>query len=99
MEHQVLKRGDVGYPTRLSDRIGIDAPALSWHGPLRLLDRFTIAVAASDLIPAQAVMATHQVLFTVREYAVNYIGGWHSVMETEIFRIALDRKTDASGAR
>lgn len=68
---------------------------LSYHGPLKLLDRFTLAVAASDLIPAQAMLATNQLLFTIREFGLNYIGGWHSVMETEIFRIALDRRNNS----
>ncbi len=37
-------------------------------------------------------MATNQLLFTIREYDLNFIGGWHSVMETEIFRLGLFRK-------
>ncbi|MBI3575674.1 MAG: hypothetical protein HY083_08500 [Gammaproteobacteria bacterium] len=94
MEYQVLKPGDHGYPKRLTERLGADAPVLYYHGPLKLLDRFTLAVAASDLIPAQAMMAANQLLFTLRDYGINYIGGWHSVMETEIFRLALYRKND-----
>ncbi len=94
MEHQVLKPGGHGYPKRLTERLGADAPVLYYHGPLKLLDRFTLAVAASDLIPAQAMMAANQLLFTIRDYGINYIGGWHSVMETEIFRLALYRKND-----
>lgn len=94
MEYQVLKPGDHGYPKRLTERLGADAPVLYYHGPLELLDRFTLAVAASDLIPAQAMMAANQLLFTLRDYGINYIGGWHSVMETEIFRLALYRKND-----
>lgn len=94
MEYQVLKSGDHGYPKRLTERLGADAPVLYYHGPLKLLDRFTLAVAASDLIPAQAMMAANQLLFTIREYGINYIGGWHSVMETEIFRLALYRRND-----
>ena len=99
MEYQVLKPGEVGYPSRLIQRLGPEAPVLWYHGPLKLLDRFTIAVAASDLIPAQAMLAANQLLFTIREYSLNYIGGWHSVMETEIFRIALDRRNDAQGIK
>lgn len=95
MEHQVLKPGEAGYPRRLSERLGPEAPVLWYYGPLKLLDRFTVAVAASDSIPAQAMLATNQLLFTIREYGLNYIGGWHSVMETEIFRIALDCRNDS----
>lgn len=94
MEYQVLKPGDPAYPRRLIERLGGEAPTLYYHGPLKLLNRFTLAVAASDLIPAQAMMAANQLLFTIREYGINYIGGWHSVMETEIFRLALYRKND-----
>ena len=72
---------------------------LSYRGPLTLLDRFAIAVVASDLIPAQAMLATNQLLLTVQEYSLTYIGGWHSVMETEIFRIALDRRNDSHQIR
>lgn len=99
MEYQVLKPGERGYPSRLVERLGTEAPPLWYQGPLKLLDRFTIAVAASDLIPAQAMLATNQLMFTIRDYGLNYIGGWHSVMETEIFRIALDRKSDRHGTR
>ena len=81
------------------ERFGPDAPALSYRGPLTLLDRFAIAVVASDLIPAQAMLATNQLLLTVQEYSLTYIGGWHSVMETEIFRIALDRRNDSRQIR
>lgn len=58
-----------------------------------------MAVAASDSIPAQAIFAANQLLFTIREFGLNFVGGWHSVMETEVFRIALDRKTDPEGTR
>lgn len=99
MEYQILKPGEASYPSRLIERLGPEAPVLWHYGPLKLLDRFTIAVAASDLIPAQAMLATNQLLFTIREYGLNYIGGWHSVMETEIFRIALDRRNDSHGIK
>ncbi len=99
MEYQVLKPGDPAYPKRLAERLGPEAPTLFHHGPLQLLERFTLAVAASDLIPAQAMLASNQLLFTVREYGLNYIGGWHSVMETEIFRIALDLRNDSRRIR
>lgn len=100
MEYRILKPGEAGYPNRIVKRAGPEAaPTIWYHGPLKLLDRFTIAVAASDLIPAQAMFATNQLLFTIREYGLNYIGGWHSVMETEIFRIALDCRKDAHGIK
>lgn len=51
-----------------------------------------MAVISADSISGLAMMETNQVLFTVREYEMNYIGSWHSVMETEIFRLGLFRK-------
>lgn len=45
------------------------------------------------------MVATWDMLFTIREFGLNYIGGWHAVMETEIFRLALDRKTDKQYTR
>lgn len=93
MEHQVLTPADAAYPSKLSSRLGADAPgALYYAGSLSKLDRFTMAVLAADSIPASAVLEGNQLLFTLREYDMNYVGSWHSVMETEIFRLGLFRK-------
>ncbi|MDI6755893.1 MAG: hypothetical protein QME78_16060 [Thermodesulfobacteriota bacterium] len=51
-----------------------------------------MAVISADSISGLALMSTNQLLFTIREYDLNLIGGWHSVMETEIFRLGLFRK-------
>ncbi|MBN1833984.1 MAG: hypothetical protein JW896_17920 [Deltaproteobacteria bacterium] len=51
-----------------------------------------MAVISADSITGLALMAANQLLFTIREYDLNFIGGWHSVMETEIFRLGLFRK-------
>lgn len=93
MEYRVLKKGEKGYPSRLYERLGESAPEnLYYHGALGILDQFTMAVFSADSIPALAMMAANQLLFTIREYEVNLIGSWHSVMETEIFRLGLFRK-------
>jgi len=93
MEYQAVKPGDPDYPSRLSSRFGRDAPeALYYSGPLSNLRRFTMAVLSADSIPASAMIEANQLLFTLREYEMNYIGSWHSVMETEIFRLGLFRK-------
>lgn len=93
MDYQVLKKDSPGYPKRLLERLGSEAlTELYYHGPLSHLKHFTMAVISSDSISGLAMMAANQVLFTIREYAMNYIGGWHSVMETEIFRLGLFRK-------
>ena len=92
MEHQVIERTDPQYPAKLRERLGDDAPErLCCCGPLNLLDRFGMSVICSDKSGGLALMETNQVLFTVREYDLNYIGGWYSVIETEIFRLGLYR--------
>lgn len=92
MEYQVLKPGDASYSARLSERLGKEAPVLYYNGPLEFLSRWTLAVISSDSIGGLGMLAANQLLFTIREYDLNYIGGWHSVMETEIFRLGLFRK-------
>ena len=93
MEYQVLTLSDQGYPKRLLERLGNAAPKeLYYWGPLDYLNRFTMGVISADSINGLALMATNQLLFTIREYDLNYIGGWHSVMEAEIFRLGLYRK-------
>lgn len=92
MEYQILEPGKPGYPTRLTERLGDKAPQRIYaNGPLGSLDRFTLAVACADSITGLGFNATNQLLFTIREYDLNYVGGWHSVMETEIFRLGLYR--------
>lgn len=92
MEYQVLKPTDSVYPARLRDKLGKEAPLLYCNGPLEFLSRWTLAVISSDSIGGLGMLAANQLLFTIREYDLNYIGGWHSVMETEIFRLGLFRK-------
>jgi hypothetical protein len=99
MEFEILTPKDAQYPKKLLQRLGSEAPTLYFHGPLKLLDRFTLAVIAADHIPGQAMLATNDMLFTIREFALNYIGPWHSVMETEIFRLAIDTAGDPEHRR
>lgn len=99
MEFETLTTADARYPKKLLTRMGSSAPTLYMNGTLKLLDRFTMAVIAADLIPGQAMLATNDMLFKIREYALNYIGPWQSVWETEIFRLALDTPTDPDRRR
>ncbi len=93
MGYKILTPLDQEYPKRLVDRLGKDsAEQFFYWGPLNFLKRFTMAVISADSISGLALMATNQLLFTIREYDLNLIGGWHSVMETEIFRLGLFRK-------
>ncbi|HOU59843.1 MAG TPA: hypothetical protein PLS59_10395 [Kiritimatiellia bacterium] len=99
MEFETLTPADPRYPRRLLERLGATAPTLYFNGPLKLLDRFTMAMIAADLSPGHAVMAANDMLFKIREYALNYIGPWHSVYETEVFRLAIDTPTDPERRR
>ncbi|MBI4025061.1 MAG: hypothetical protein HY360_08775 [Verrucomicrobia bacterium] len=99
MEYRLLKPSEPAYPRKLLQRMGKEAPTLYYHGPLKLLDRFTMAVIAADSIPAPAMQATNDLLFKIREYALNYIGPWHSVWETEIFRLAIYTPNDPQRLR
>jgi len=93
MEYKVLTLSDQEYPKHLIERLGKSSPEQIFYcGPLDFLRRFTMAVISADSISGLAMMAANQLLFTIREYDLNLIGGWHSVMETEIFRLGLFRK-------
>jgi predicted Rossmann fold nucleotide-binding protein DprA/Smf involved in DNA uptake len=93
MEYQILDPSNQKYPKRLLERLGESSPEkIFFWGPLDFLKRFTMAVISADSISGLALMAANQLLFTIREYDLNIIGGWHSVMETEIFRLGLFRK-------
>lgn len=99
MEFEKLTTQDHRYPGKLRERLKDEAPVLYFHGPLKLLDRFNLAVIAADSTPAPAQLATNDLLFKIREYAINYIGPWDAVWETEIFRLALDTPTDPDRRR
>lgn len=93
MEYKILTPSDGEYPKRLLECLGKPSPEQIFYcGPLNFLNRFTMAVISADSISGLAMMSANQLLFTIREYDLNFIGGWHSVMETEIFRLGLFRK-------
>lgn len=92
MEYKLIERDDTEYPKKLMARLNQDAPGrIYFFGPLELLDKFTMGVISADSISGLGLMAANQLLFTIREYDINYIGSWFSVMETEIFRLGLWR--------
>ena len=96
MEYRIITPDDSKYPHKPIERLGDKRPGrIYYSGPLEFLDRFTMAVISADSISGLAMVETNQVLFTIREYEMNYIGSWHSVMETEIFRLGLFRKNTA----
>lgn len=92
MEYKVLEKNDPKYPQKLITRLHQDAPKrIYYYGPLELLNIFTMGIISADSITGLGLMTTNQLLFTIREYDVNYIGSGFSVMETEIFRLGLWR--------
>ncbi len=99
MDCETLRPQDPRYPPRLRERLKDAAPTLYSHGPLRLLERFTMAFICTDEMAGEAVLAMNDMLFKIREYALNYIGPWHSVWEAETFRLALDTPTDPERRR
>ncbi|OIO75980.1 MAG: hypothetical protein AUJ85_01575 [Elusimicrobia bacterium CG1_02_37_114] len=93
MEYKILTPKDIEYPRKLRKILGENCPPnLYYSGPIEFLNSFTISVISADSIGGLAMMATNQVLFTIREYSMNYLTPAHSVMETEIFRLALWKK-------
>jgi len=99
MEYETLSPDAAKYPAKLRTRLGDAAPTLYYQGPLNLLDRFCLGVICSDNHPGQCMLEANQLLFTIREYALNYVGGWQSVMEMEIFRLSMDARQDPRGIR
>jgi len=99
MDYRTLTPDATEYPARIRDRMGDKAPVLHCHGPLKLLDRFCLGIIASDNIPGECMLETNQLLFTIRDYALNYVGSWLSIMEMEIFRLSLDAPQDPRGIR
>lgn len=92
MEYKILTPDNPKYPKKIKERLGSESPKIYYNGHLEFLDKFTMAVISADSIGGLGLMAANQVLFTIREYEMNYIGAWQSVMETEIFRLGLFRK-------
>ncbi|MBI4689777.1 MAG: hypothetical protein HY754_05880 [Nitrospirae bacterium] len=89
MEYRVITPSDSQYPVKAKERLGKETPEIFYNGKLELLDRFTMSVICSDKSHGIELLETNQVLFTIREYDMNYIGSWHSIIESEIFRLAL----------
>jgi len=89
MEYKILKSGDKNYPAKLKERLGRECPSLYYNGNLKLLNHLTMAVLSADSIGGVGLIETNQINFTIRDYVFNYIGPWHSVMESEMMRLGL----------
>ena len=74
MEYKVIKSIDPEYPKKIRERLGNDFNReLYYNGPLEFLDHFTMAVICSDESGGVVLLETNQLLFTIREYKINYI--------------------------
>lgn len=90
MEYKIVTPRDNNYPRRLIERLGDRAPEkLYYSGPLESLNHWTMAFLCADSARGTVLMEMNQVIFTIREYEIHYIGSWFSVMETEAFRLGL----------
>ncbi|MCL4476010.1 MAG: hypothetical protein M1508_07280 [Nitrospirae bacterium] len=89
MEYRVIAPSDPEYPRKAKERLGDKAPTIYYNGNLELLNRFTMSVLCSDESHGTELWETNDILFTIREYDLNYLGSWHSIIETEIFRVGL----------
>lgn len=99
MEYSILTPDAPDYPAKVRARMGHNAPVLYYHGPLKLLQRFCLGVICSDNHPGWCFLEGNQLLFTIRDYALNYVGGWQSIIEMEIFRLSMDTPLDPHGLR
>ncbi len=89
MEYRVISPLDTDYPRKARKRLGDKAPAIYYHGNRGLLDRVTMSVFCSDQSHGAELLQTNDILFAIRGYDLNYLGGWHSFLETEIFCVGL----------
>lgn len=86
----VIASSDLGYPRRLRERLGEDAPArLSVLGNLDVLSLPKTALFCSARCPGHAILAAHDQAARWREEGRCVIGGFHSPVEKECLRILL----------
>ncbi len=90
MNRLVLRSDQPGYPARLRDRLGPDAPeALTLLGSPGLLDLPMTALCSSVHCPGAAVNAAYFMAAKWRDAGRCVISGFHSPMEKECLRILL----------
>lgn len=86
----VIASSEAGYPQRLRERLGVDAPArLSALGRLDLLPLPKTAFFCSARCPGNVILAAHDQAARWRDEGRCVIGGFHSPVEKECLRILL----------
>jgi predicted Rossmann fold nucleotide-binding protein DprA/Smf involved in DNA uptake len=85
-----IPRGDLGYPARLGERLGADAPPqLAALGNLDLLALPKIALLCSARCPGRVILAAYDQAAKWRDAGRCVISGFHSPVEKECLRILL----------
>jgi len=85
-----LSSDDAGYPPRLRERLGDDAPAqLSALGNLDLLSLPKTAIFCSARCPGRVILTAYDQAARWRDTGRCIIGGFHSPVEKECLRILL----------
>ncbi len=75
MAYKVITQEDKEYPEKLKERLEDSAPEkIYYNGPLEFPNKFTMGVISYNEIGGSGLMETNQLLFTIREYEMNYIG-------------------------
>jgi predicted Rossmann fold nucleotide-binding protein DprA/Smf involved in DNA uptake len=93
MESKTLSRTDAGYPFRLRDRLGEQAPAtLTVAGNLTWLSVPSTALFCSVRCPGDAILGAYDTVQKLRDEGVTIISGFHSPVEKECVRILLRGK-------
>jgi len=85
-----LRNTDARYPAQLRERLGDDAPPkLAALGKVDLLDLPKIALFCSARCPGNVILSTHGQTARWRDEGRCVIGGFHSPIEKDCFRILL----------
>lgn len=85
-----VHRENFAYPQELRAGLGSDAPTELWTiGPLSLLNQPIIGFFCSSQCPGSVVLKTFDAITRMRDEGQILVGGFHSVMEWECFRILL----------
>jgi len=91
--YRSLEQGNPGYPARLLQRQGGQAPPdLVALGNVELLALFKIALFCSVRCPGNAILAAHDTARKLRDEGVAVISGFQSPVEKECLRILLRGK-------
>lgn len=86
MEYKTLTKKSSKYPQKVLKRLGDGSPEkMYYHGALNILNKFTMCVVCSDEGSGIELVESGKVTNVILDYVINYIGGWHSVIESEIF--------------